>query len=78
MSLLTREGPSLRLIELSHWSITQKLFFGSGTEKILYMPSDRALKMLSFGSYVRCIGARWGVGEQKLSESAENLVNGVK
>ena len=30
------------------WLIAQKLFLGSGTEKILYMSSERTLKMLSF------------------------------
>ena len=47
-----------------HWLITQKVFLGSGTEKILFMPSERAPKMLSFGSNIRCIQSRGGVREQ--------------
>ena len=49
---------------LLHWFITQKVFLGSGTEEILYMPSERALKMLSFDSNFIRIGSRWGVREQ--------------
>ena len=37
---------------------------GPGTEKILYMPSERALKMLSFGSNIRCIRSLGGVREK--------------
>ena len=46
------------------WLITQKLFWGPKPKKILYMPSERALKMLSFGSNIRCIRSRGSVGEQ--------------
>ena len=53
----------LKNMMIKHWLITQKLFLGSGTEKILYISSERALKMLSFDSYIRCIGACGGVGE---------------
>ena len=48
---------------LMQWLITQKVFLGSGTEKILYMSSERALKMLSFDGNIRCIGSGGGVGE---------------
>ena len=48
---------------LSHSLITQKLFLGSRIKKILYMPSERALKMLSFDGNIRGIGSRGGVGE---------------
>ena len=41
-----------------YWLITQKVFLGSGTEKILYKPPERALKMLSFDSNFICIGSR--------------------
>ena len=44
---------------------------GSGIEKILYMPSERALKMLSFDSNTRCIGSRGGVGEHTLGRSSK-------
>ena len=35
--------------------------FGVRNRRILYMPSERALKILSFGSNIRCIGACAGV-----------------
>ena len=43
---------SITIIQ-SYWLITQKLFLGSGTEKILYTPSKRALKMMTFDSNIR-------------------------
>ena len=46
------------------WLITQKLFLGSWTEKLLYNPSERALKMLSFDSNFGCIGSRGKVWKQ--------------
>ena len=49
---------------LVDWLITQKVFLGSGTEKNLYMPSEKALKMLSFDSNFICIGSRGGAREQ--------------